>query len=69
MSEYINPTGDTPHVQCTVCGWWVPRGKHTWVECSSLIRVSGKLHLFDEQRQEVPQAFYDAWKDIPDDKQ
>lgn len=57
----INPTGDTPSEQCTRCGWWVSRGKHTWIECSSLIRLSGKLRLFEEQRQEVPQAFYDAF--------
>jgi hypothetical protein len=48
MNNHINPTGDTPSEQCITCGWWV----------SSLIRVSGRLRIFDEQRQEVPQAFY-----------
>lgn len=63
MNEYINPTGDTPHVQCTVCGWWVSPGRHSWLDCARLIRDSGKLHLFEEPRQEVPKAFYDAFKD------
>lgn len=59
---YTNHAGDTGNVQCEICGWWVPKYRHTWLDCARLIHVSGKLRLFDEPRQEVPQAFYDAFK-------
>ena len=71
MNEYINPTGDELGVQCSICGWWVPRGKHTWTDCASLVRLSGKLHIFidDKVRQPVPSAFYKAFDwEVPDER-
>lgn len=68
MNEYINPTGDVPHDQCSICGWWVSKHKHTWIECMSLINLSGKTHIFDEpQRQPIPATFYKAFNwETPD---
>jgi len=67
MNEYINPTGDERGVQCSICGWWVPKGKHTWLECASLVRLSGRLHIFldDKARQPVPSGFYRAFGEEP----
>jgi hypothetical protein len=58
MNELTNPIDDTPNEKCEICGWWVERGNHRWYDCAHLINTIGIA-----TQTEIPQAFYDAWKD------
>lgn len=57
----VSPTTPTGLVQCSDCRWFVNPYTHTGRECERL-RGSSPPRSGHATRQEVPQAFYDAFE-------